>query len=105
VLVWLALLLWLVLSFAGLAFAIVRGWQAFRQAKRTGSAVTAQTERIVSVTEQIQANLERAQRAQGDLEAATGRLQQSRQTLDVLLAAIREARAALESIAPVFGSR
>jgi hypothetical protein len=105
VFVWLALLVWLVLSAAGLAFAIVRGWQAFRQAKRTGGAVTAQLERISSVGEEIQANLERSQRAQEDLHAATDRLQHSRARLDVLLAAMREARAALETIAPVFGSR
>jgi hypothetical protein len=102
---WLALAAWIVLSLAGLSFAALRGWQLYRQAKRTGGIVTGEIERISRTGEEIQANLDRAQRAQGDVQAALERLARSRARLDVQLAAVREARAAVDSVIPLFGQR
>ena len=102
---WLALAVLILLSLAGLVFAAVRGWQLFRQAKRTGRTVTAELERISRTGERIQANLDRAQRSQGDLQSALGRLQESRAKLDVQLAAVREARSAVAAVIPLFAER
>jgi chromosome segregation ATPase len=102
---WLALAALILLSLAGLVFAVVRGWQLFRQAKRTGRTVTGELERISRTGEQIQANLDRAQRAQADLQAALARLQASREKLDVQLAAVREARSAVATVIPLFAER
>jgi ABC-type siderophore export system fused ATPase/permease subunit len=102
---WLALILLIVVSLAGLVFATVRGFQAYRQAKRTSATLSGAMEKITRGSEEIQANLERSQRAQGDLTEAMTRLQASRDRLDVQLTAAREARAALNTIIPIFGKR
>ncbi|HEY7732823.1 MAG TPA: hypothetical protein VH950_18235 [Gaiellaceae bacterium] len=102
---WLALILLIVVSLAGLAFAAVRGFQLYRQAKRASANLSGAMEKITRGSEEIQANLERSQRAQGDLQEAMTRLQRSRDQLDVQLTAVREARAALNSIIPIFGNR
>jgi ABC-type siderophore export system fused ATPase/permease subunit len=101
---WLALILLIVVSLAGLVYAAVRGFQLYRQAKRTSANLSGAMEKITRGTEEIQANLERAQRAQGDLQEAMARLQGSRDRLDVQLTAVREARAALNTLIPIFGN-
>jgi ABC-type siderophore export system fused ATPase/permease subunit len=102
---WLALILLIVVSLVGLLFAIARGFQLYRQAKQTSATLTGHVEKISRGAEEIQANLERAQRAQGDLQQALTQLQGSRKTLDVQLAAVKEARAMINSIIPIFGTR
>lgn len=97
---WLALALWIVLSVAGLAFATVRGIVLWRAAKRTGAAISGEVAGIAERAERIQGHLDRAEAAGGRLKLATDRLARSRATLDVLIGAIREARAALGVAAP-----
>ena len=102
---WVALGVWIAFTVGGLAYAALRGFQTYRQLKRTSGALTAELERISRTSEEIQANLDRAQRARGDLKTALGRLQRTRARLSVQLAAVREARAAVDSAIPLFGRR
>jgi hypothetical protein len=97
---WLALAGWGVLTVAGIAFAVVRGIGLWRTTKRAGSALGARVEAIARSAERIETHLANAQAATGRLQAATGRLARSRAELDVLLAAIREARAAVSLVLP-----
>jgi hypothetical protein len=105
VVVWVAFAVWVALVTVGLVFAGVRGYQLFRQAKRTGGAMSPELERISATAERIQVHLERAERSQADLEAALGRLAASRARLDVQRAAVDEAKRAVNTIIPLFGVR
>jgi hypothetical protein len=97
---WLALAAWLVLTVAGIAFAAVRGVALWRAFKRAGGAFGARLEAIARSAEQIETHLANAQAASGRLQAAGGRLGRSRAELDVLLGAVREARAAVSLLLP-----
>ena len=90
--IWIALAVLLVAVVGGIAYATVRGFQLYRNAKRSGSAFTSEMDRISTVTLQVEHQMAKAEAATGRLNAATGRLATSRAQLDVQLAAVREAR-------------
>jgi hypothetical protein len=91
--VWIALALLFTAIVGGIAYAVVRGIQLWRDVKRSGSTFTAQVERISEASVQIEHQMAAAQAATGRLQSATGRLAASRARLDVQVAALREARA------------
>lgn len=103
-LVWLSLAAWAVLAWAGIVFAVVRGLRLWRGAKRTGARLTDEVDGIVRRSGEAEEHLRRASESQERLQAALGRLGASRAALDVQLAAVREARAAVAVVAPfLFG--
>jgi F0F1-type ATP synthase membrane subunit b/b' len=97
---WLALAAWLVLTVAGIAFAVVRAVALWRAFKRAGGALRSRVEAISRSAEQIETHLANAEAASGRLHAAGRRLGRSRAELDVLLGAVREARAAVSLVLP-----
>jgi hypothetical protein len=105
VVVWVALAVWGVLVVVGVAFAGLRGFQLYRQARRTGERFDPALEHLAAAGERIQVHLERAERSQVGLEGALGRLATSRARLQVQLDAIAEAKRAVNTILPVFGPR
>ena len=92
---WIALAILLVAIVGGIAYAVVRGIQLYRDAKRAGATIGGEMERISAASLQIDHHAAEAEAAAGRLHDATGRLAVSRATLDVQLAAVREARAQL----------
>jgi hypothetical protein len=97
---WLALAAWIVLTAAGIAFAVVRGLALRRTVKTSGGALTEQIEEISRKTELVEAHLARAEEAGARLREATGRLAEARARLDVMLRATREAQAVVEAAVP-----
>ena len=89
---WIALAVLLVAVVVGIAYAVVRGFQLYRDAKRAGRTIGAEVDRISAVSLQIERHAAQAETAAGRLQSATDRLAVSRARLDVQLAAIREAR-------------
>ena len=89
---WIALAALLVAVVGGIAYASLRGFQLYRNAKRSGSVFTSEMDRISTVTLQIEHQMAKAEAATGRLNASTGRLANSRAQLDVQLSAVREAR-------------
>ena len=89
---WIALAVLLVAVVGGIAYAAVRGFQLYRNAKRSGAVLTSEMDRISTVSLQIERQMANAEAATGRLNDATGRLATSRAQLDVQLAAVREAR-------------
>ena len=95
---WVALAVLLLAVAAGIAFAVLRGFQLYRNAKRSGSAFTAEMDRINDVSLQIERQLAKSAAAAERLQSATGRLASSRAKLDVQLAAVHEARAQVRRV-------
>jgi hypothetical protein len=95
---WIALAVLLVALVCGLAYALVRGFQLWRNVKRSGATISAGMEQISDGSLRIEHQLANAEAAQGRLQDATGRLATSRAKLDVQLGAIREARAQVRQV-------
>ena len=95
---WIALAVLLVAVVGGIAYASVRGFQLYRNAKRSGAAFTSETDRINEVSLQIERQMAKSAAATERLQSATGRLTSSRAQLDVQLAAVREARAQVRRV-------
>lgn len=95
---WAALAVLLVAVVGGITFAVVRGFQLYRNAKRAGGTIGAEVERISEVSLQIEHHTAAAAAAGERLQTATGRLATSRAKLDVQLAAVREARAQVRRV-------
>ena len=95
---WIALAVLFVAVAGGIAYAAVRGLALWRDAKRTNSVLTAEMERINEVSLQIERHMGEAAAATERLQAATGRLAESRARLEVQLAAVREARAQMRRV-------
>ena len=89
---WIALGVLLVALVGGIAYAVVRGFQLYRDVKRGGAAFTSEMDRISAVSLRIERQMANEEAATGRLNDATGRLATSRAQLDVQLAAVREAR-------------
>jgi hypothetical protein len=89
---WVALAVLVVAVVAGIAFAAVRGFQLYRNAKRVGGVLGPEMERINATTLKIEGHMAKAEAAAGRLQDAAGRLARSRARLDVQLAAVREAQ-------------
>jgi hypothetical protein len=90
---WAALAVLFAAIVGGIAYAVVRGIQLWRDVKRSSSAFTAEVERISEISLQIEHHMAAAVAANGRLQDAAGRLAASRARLDVQIAAFREARA------------
>jgi hypothetical protein len=95
---WIALAVLLVAVVGGIAYASVRGFQLYRNAKRSGAAFTSEMDRINEVSLQIERQMAKSAAATERLQSATGRLASSRAQLDVQLAAVREARAQVRRV-------
>ena len=96
--IWIALGVLLLAVAGGIAYAAIRGWQLYRNAKRTGAAITSEMDRISATTLEIERQMARAEAATARLSAATERLTASRARLDVQLAAVRQARAQMRRV-------
>jgi hypothetical protein len=90
-----AFLFALVVSLAALVFAIVRGIGLYRQAKRTGRAVSGPLESFETKTAEVDRHLDAFDKSSKELEAALARLQRSRAQLQVLRASVERANARL----------
>jgi len=88
----LALLVGLVAVLAAAIFVGVRGVGLWRQAKRTGGALTKELSSFEERTATAERNLAAWERASADLEAAVERLRVSRARLQVLLDALERAQ-------------
>jgi len=82
----------------GIAYAAVRGFQLYREAKRVGGAFGIEMEHVNTTTAQIEAHLRKADEARARLQESTDRLAVSRARLNVQLAAVREARAQVRRV-------
>ena len=89
---WIALAVLLLAVVGGIAYAVVRGIALWRQVKRTGGTLSAESARIADATADIQEHLDRASASGVSLGDAGERLAVSRAKLDVQLQALREAR-------------
>ena len=89
---WIALAVLLLAVVGGIAYAVVRGIALWRQVKRTGGTLSAESARIADATADIQEHLDRASASGASLGVAGERLAVSRAKLDVQLQALREAR-------------
>jgi hypothetical protein len=103
--VWPALVVALVGLFGGLALTFVRGRRAWRRFKTLGTTVGKGLDEIAIVSKEIETHLTRAGEGSERLSAALERLRRSRARLDVLLAAVREARASMARAVPFLGGR
>ena len=95
---WLSLALLFVAVVAGIAFAVVRGLQLYRNVKRAGGEFSERTEKISGTVASIERHMAAAEASTQRLSEANRRLQLSRARLDVQLAAIREARAQVRRV-------
>ena len=95
---WIALAVLLVAVVGGIVFASVRGFQLYRTARRSGSVLTAEMDRISAVSLEIERHMTEAEAAQARLGEARNRLSVSRARLDVQLSAIRHARAEMRRV-------
>jgi hypothetical protein len=89
---WIALAVLLLAVVGGIAYAVVRGIALWRQVKRTGGTLGAESARVADATADIQEHLDRASASGASLGVAGDRLAVSRAKLDVQLQALREAR-------------
>jgi hypothetical protein len=89
----LAFLIGLVVSLAALVYAVVRGIGLFRQAKRTGRAVSGPLEGFEAKAAEVDRHLDAFERSSKELEAALARLERSRAQLQVLLDSVERAKA------------
>jgi hypothetical protein len=90
---WIAVAVLFVAIAGGIAYAVVRGFQLWRDVKRSSSSFSAEVDRINEVSLQIDRQFAAAEAATGRLQDAGRRLATSRAQLGVQLAALREARA------------
>jgi len=95
---WVALTVFGVAVVAGVAYALARGLELWRLARRTGATLAAEAERISRTTARIESHLANASAAAGRLHEANERLRRSRARLDVQRAAVREARAQVRRV-------
>ena len=78
---WISLAILVVAIIAGLTFCVIRGYQFYRQAKRSGAKITAEMDRISAVMAEIERHTAKAEAASKRLNAATGRLAVTRARL------------------------
>jgi site-specific recombinase len=103
--VWAAVVVALVGLLGGLALAFVRGRRAWRRFKALRTTVGNGIDEIAVASAEIETHLTRAGEGSERLSAALERLRRSRARLDVLLAAVREARASMARAVPFLGGR
>ena len=77
---------------AGLVFCILRGFQLWRQARRTGGALGTEVAKFEDRSQRTEQLLAEADRANQDLQAALERLRADRARLQVLTGALERAK-------------
>ena len=87
-----AFLLGLVLVAGATAFCVLRGFQLWRGAKKTGGVVSAEMELFEERSRLTEQLLAEAERGSADLQAQLAQLQRSRAHLQVLLGALERAK-------------
>jgi hypothetical protein len=92
---WVSLAVFVVGLVGGLAYAALRGFRMWRNLKRTSGVLTAETDRIARVADEITAQLDRASASGTRLGESGERLRGSVARLQVQRAALEEARAAI----------
>jgi hypothetical protein len=92
---WVSLAVFVIGLTAGLVYAAVRGFRLWRHAKRTSATLSAETDRIARVADEIAVQLDKANASSARLTEATERLRASAARLQVQRAAVAEARAAI----------
>jgi phosphoglycolate phosphatase-like HAD superfamily hydrolase len=90
--VWIAFLVGLASVVAATVFVVVRGFQLWRQAKRTGGALGTEVARFEERSARTERLLAEADEASEELRAALERLQASRARLAVLTGALERAK-------------
>ncbi len=90
--VWLALAVLVAALVLAIAFAVLRGFQLYRDLKRLNRTFGPELDRINGVTLQIERHLGEAEGASRRLQSALGRLAVSRARLQIQAAAVSEAR-------------
>jgi hypothetical protein len=88
----LAFLVGLAAVVAATIFCVVRGVQLWRQARRTGGALSSEVAKFEERSARTERLLDEAERASDDLRAARERLSLDRARLQVLLDAIERAK-------------
>ena len=89
----LAFLFALVVSLAALVFAVIRGLGLYRQAKRTGRAVSGPLAAFEAKAAEIDRHLDAFDRSNRELELALARFRRSQAQLQVLRDSVERARA------------
>ena len=97
---WLALAVAIAGLVAGLAYAAVQGLRAWRNLKATGSLISGQLEQVAEATTEIEKHLDLASASSARLSTALEQLVRSRARLDVLRAALNEARTTVTRAVP-----
>ena len=95
--VWIALVVFVLGTVGGLAYAALRALALWRGLKRAKGAFGGESARITRALDEITVHLDRAGAGNERLSAAGERLRSSRERLHLQLAALREARAAVAS--------
>jgi hypothetical protein len=102
---WLALAVAIAGLVAGLAYAAVHGLRAWRSLKATGSRISGQLDQVAEATTKIEKHLDLASASSARLSTAVEQLARSRARLDVLRAALNEARATIARAVPFLPPR
>jgi septal ring factor EnvC (AmiA/AmiB activator) len=90
-----AFLLGLVVSLAATAFAVVRAVALFRQAKRTGRALSTPLSAFEEKAAEVDRHLDAFEASSRELERAVAQLRSSRARLQVLLDSLERSRSRL----------
>jgi hypothetical protein len=99
---WLALAVAIVAVVASSIYLTLKGLEAFRGAKRLSGVVSGELERIERASGEIEQHLTLAAESGSKLEAELARLQRSRARLNVLRSAIDEVRASVGRVTAVY---
>jgi hypothetical protein len=98
---WLTLTFAIVVVVASIAYAVVKGLEAYRTAKRLLSTAGEDLDRITRASAEIELHLQAAATSGTRLDASLPRLSTSRARLNVLTSALADVRAAVGRVTSV----
>jgi hypothetical protein len=98
---WLTLTFAIVVVVASIAYAVVKGLEAYRTAKRLLSTAGEDLDRITRASAEIELHLQAAATSGTRLDASLTRLSTSRARLNVLTSALADVRAAVGRVTSV----
>ena len=101
-LLWLALAFLIVALVCSVAYAVVKGLEAWRAVKRLSRATGEELDRISRASEEIELHLQAATASGTRLDASVTRLSASRARLNVLTTALADARASVGRLTSVY---